>query len=56
MTSNTVFFSLKDLNEGIRPVDQIQKGREILENKVRQYLEIMDKIEAKESAKDVSWN
>lgn len=52
-TSNTVFFSLKDLNEGIKPVEQIQKGREILENKIKQYIEIMDKIESKESAKEV---
>lgn len=49
-----MFFSLKDLNEGIRPVDQIQKGREILENKVKQYLDIMDKIESTETAKDVT--
>lgn len=48
-----MFFSLKDLNEGIKPVEQIHKGREILENKIKQYFDIMDKIEAKETAREV---
>lgn len=34
--------------------EQIPKAKEILENKIKQILDIIDKVESKESAKDVS--
>lgn len=52
-SGSTVFFSLKDLHGSVSSSEQLPKVKEILENKTRQILEIIDKVESKEGAKEV---